>query len=244
MLLRIAAIIPAYNEEFSIENVVKEIHAVSQKCRLQITPIVVNDCSGDKTGVVAENLDCITLHLPVNVGIGSAVQTGFIFAYENNYDYAVQVDGDGQHPPEYIPILLEEMLQKNLDVVIGSRYVNKKGFQSSLARRTGIRYFHWLNKLLTGLEISDSTSGFRMINRKVLKVFKEYYPDEYPEPEAIVLYSKNKFRVSEVAVEMRERQAGKSSIDSFGSLYYMLKVTLAIIFTFARSVKAYKRILD
>lgn len=222
---------------------VKEIHTVARKSNLLITPIVVNDCSTDKTGVVAENLNCIVLNLPVNVGIGSAVQTGFIYAHDNNYDYAVQIDGDGQHPPEYVPALLQEMREKNLDVVIGSRYVDKKGFQSSFARRTGIKYFRWLNKLLTGLEINDSTSGFRMINRKVLKVFKEYYPDEYPEPEAIVLYAKNNFRVREVGVEMRERRSGKSSIDTFGSLYYMWKVTLAIIFTFVRSIKSYKRIL-
>jgi glycosyltransferase involved in cell wall biosynthesis len=232
--LKIAAIIPAFNEANSISDVVNEIHLTAKQCGLTIVPVVINDCSTDETAQIIDVLECIALHLPVNVGIGGAVQTGFKYAFENGFDYAVQVDGDGQHPAQFIPVLYKAMHAEDLDVVIGSRYISKKGFQSSVARRTGINYFRWLNKVLTGIEVADSTSGFRMVNRKVLEIVTEYYPDEYPEPEAIVLYKKFNFRVGEVAVEMRERQGGKSSINTFSALYYMMKVTIAIIFTFIR----------
>lgn len=233
--MRIAAVIPAYNEAESIEKVVSEIHAVAASSGIAITPVVINDCSTDRTGDIISKLNCISIHLPINAGIGTAVQTGFIYAYDNGYDFAVQVDGDGQHPAIYIPVMLDAIREKDLDVVIGSRYIDKKGFQSSAARRAGIKYFKWLNRFLTGLEINDSTSGFRMLNRRALKIAAEYYPDEYPEPEAIILFSRKKLKVGECSVQMRDRMGGVSSINAFSSVYYMLKVTLAIIFTFVRS---------
>jgi glycosyltransferase involved in cell wall biosynthesis len=232
--MKIAAIIPAFNEEKSIRSVVEEINTVARNSNLIIVAVVVNDCSVDRTAAIIEDLDCVPLHLPVNLGIGGAVQTGFKYAIENGFDRAVQVDGDGQHPAEFIPSLSKVMTENNFDVVIGSRYLDKKGFQSTRIRRTGIRYFKWLNKLFTGREIHDSTSGFRMLNRKALAVVNDYYPDEYPEPEAIVLFSKNKLIMGEVAVEMRERQGGVSSINSFAAVYYVCKVSLAIFFTWLR----------
>jgi glycosyltransferase involved in cell wall biosynthesis len=233
--LKIAAVIPAFNEEKSIANVVDDIHRAAIESGLQIIPVVINDCSTDNTSIIAKNKNVIVLDLPVNLGIGGAVQTGFKYAFENKFDFAVQVDGDGQHPASFISQLFFAMIEKKLDVVIGSRYLDKKGFQSSAARRVGINYFRRLNKLLTGKNITDSTSGFRMINRRTMEIVTEYYPDEYPEPEAIVLFSKYKLDIGEIPVEMRERQGGESSITTFSALYYMSKVTIAIVFTFLRS---------
>jgi hypothetical protein len=231
----LAIIIPAYNEEASITDVVHSLVSMIAQNNLKAEIIVVNDCSTDGTGKIIEMLDCTAIHLPVNLGIGGAMQTGFKFAFENNFDFAVQVDGDGQHPAEEIPKLLAAMKKEDLDVVIGSRFISKEGFQSSFMRRAGITWFRWLNKFLTGLDIRDSTSGFRMFNRKTLAIVSEIYPDEYPEPEAIILFAKNNLKVGEVSVTMKERQGGASSIGLLSGMYYMWKVTLGILFTFIQN---------
>lgn len=229
--MKIAAIVPAYNESHAITDVVNDLLTTAANTNLQLTVVVVNDCSTDNTGEIIEQLPCVALHLPVNLGIGGAVQTGFKYAFENEFDFAIQVDGDGQHPATEIPKMILQAIEKKWDVTIGSRFLTKEGFQSSSMRRAGINYFSRLNKLLTGFSIYDTTSGFRLLNRKALSVVIEYYPDEYPEPEAIVLYSRNKLTVGEVQVQMRERQGGVSSINSFRAVYYMGKVTLACLFT-------------
>ena len=233
-MIKIAAIVPAYNEEKSITAVVNDITQLAARENLSITVIVVNDCSLDSTSTIISALNCVALDLPVNLGIGGAVQTGFKYAFENDFDHAIQIDGDGQHPASEIPKLLDAMKEYELDVVIGSRFVSREGFQSTALRRFGINYFKWLNNLLTGVKINDSTSGFRLINRKTLAIVSEYYPDEYPEPEAIILYSLYKLKIGEVPVNMKERQGGVTSIGAFSSIYYMLKVSLAIIYTFIR----------
>ena len=233
--MKIAAIIPAYNEQDAITGVVADIHAVAEKHGIEIGVVVINDCSTDDTWKIISALDCIALDLPINLGIGGAVQTGFKYAFENGYDYAIQVDGDGQHPAETIPVLLKAIQERGLDVVIGSRFLNKTGFQSSFMRRAGINWFRWINRMLSGVDIRDTTSGLRMMNRKALKVVSEYYPDDYPEPEALVLFAKRKLKIGEVAVEMKERQGGTSSIGAATSIFYMWKVTLGVFFTFIRS---------
>ncbi len=231
---KIAAIVPAYNEEKAITAVVNDILQTAQSQNLSIAVIVVNDCSKDSTSEIISKLNCVALDLPINLGIGGAVQTGFKYAFENGFDYAIQVDGDGQHPASEIPKLITAAKENNLDVVIGSRFMSKEGFQSSAIRRFGINYFKRLNRFLVGITINDSTSGLRLINKKTLEIVSEYYPDEYPEPEAIILYSLNKLKIGEVSVNMKERQGGVSSISSVSSIYYMFKVTLAIIYTFIR----------
>jgi glycosyltransferase involved in cell wall biosynthesis len=233
-MIKIAAIIPAYNEEKAIAAVVDDINKIAREKDLTIDVIVVNDCSKDNTSEIISKLNCVALNLPINLGIGGAVQTGFKYAFYNNYDYAIQVDGDGQHPASEIPVIFKKATEENADVVIGSRFISNDGFQSSAIRRFGISYFKWLNKILVGITIHDSTSGFRMINKKVLELVSEYYPDEYPEPEAVILYSLHNFKVTEVQVTMKERQGGVSSIGAFSSVYYMFKVTLAIIYTYIR----------
>jgi len=239
-MTRIAIVIPAYNEEKAIAAVVDDINAVGKQHALDLTAVVVNDCSKDATPEVISKLNCVAINLPVNLGIGGAVQTGFKYAFENDFDFAVQVDGDGQHPASEIPKLVKTAQETGSDVVIGSRFIEKEGFQSSAMRRFGINYFKRLNNMLVGVTITDSTSGFRLINKKVLELVSNYYPDEYPEPEAIIVYSLNGFRMAEVAVTMRERQGGVSSIGAFASVYYMFKVSLAIFYTFIR-IKFQKR---
>ncbi|MEI6815103.1 MAG: glycosyltransferase family 2 protein [Bacteroidota bacterium] len=231
--MKIAAVIPAYNEEKSIVAVVDSINTLRIQ-GIDITAIVVNDCSKDNTAAVASKADCILLNLPVNLGIGGAVQTGFKFALRNHFDIAIQVDGDGQHPANEIPNLIAPIINNLADVVIGSRFIEKTGFQSSSLRRGGIKYFKYVHRLLVNVQFTDSTSGFRALNKKALTIVDEYYPDEYPEPEAIVLYAFNDLKILEIPVEMRERQGGVSSINTLSGIYYMIKVTLAIIFTYIR----------
>lgn len=232
--MRIAVVVPAYNEEASIEYVVANINRIAQEHALQLVPVVVNDCSKDRTAEIIKKLPCVAINLPVNLGIGGAVQTGYKYAFQNGFDYAIQTDGDGQHPAEEIPNMLRMLEEQKLDVVVGSRFITKEGFQSSFMRRLGIQYFMFLNKVLIGLKITDNTSGFRLINKRALAIVSDYYPDEYPEPEAIILYHKRGLRIGEIPVIMRERQGGVSSISSSHSIYYMFKVSLAIIFTYIR----------
>lgn len=231
---RIAVIIPAYNEQSTIADVVASVVLLNQWKIFTVVAVVVNDCSTDRTGEIIKGLDCVAIQLPINLGIGGAVQTGFQYALAHGFHYAIQIDGDGQHPPECIPEMLAALKLRELDVIIGSRFIARKGFQSTMARRMGIGYFHRLNKWLVGVDIRDSTSGMRLLNRNALSIVSEYYPDEYPEPEAIILYALNGLRVGEFPVQMNSRQGGVSSIGTGSSVYYMFKVTLAILFTYLR----------
>ena len=232
--IKIAVIIPAFNEENNISKVVENINKIKRSHGFDITPIVINDCSTDDTFKVALSCGCIVLNLPVNLGIGGAVQTGYKYALRNNFDIAIQVDGDGQHPAEEIPKLINPIFNGDADIVIGSRFIEKTGFQSSNIRRVGINYFRYIHQFLVHVQFTDSTSGFRAINRKALVIVNDYYPDEYPEPEAIILFAFNGLKIMEVPVEMKERQGGVSSIGTVSGIYYMIKVTLAIFFTYMR----------
>jgi glycosyltransferase involved in cell wall biosynthesis len=231
---KILVIIPCFNEEFSIKKLVEDINAVKKQYDLPINILVVNDCSKDNTLEVVKSLDCLYLDLPVNLGIGGGMQSGYKYAFRNGYEYAVQMDGDGQHPASELPKLLNEALLEQSDVIIGSRFLEGKGFQSSFFRRLGINYFKWLNRIMIGQIIHDSTSGFRVFNSKTLEIVNQYYPDEYPEPEAIVLFGLRKLKMKEIPVEMCERQGGVSSIHSLRAVYYMFKVSLGIIFVYIR----------
>ena len=231
---KILVIIPCFNEETSIKKLVEEINTVKKQHSLPINILVVNDCSKDNTLEIVKSLGCLYLDLPVNLGIGGGMQSGYKYAFRNGYEFAVQMDGDGQHPAVELPKLLKEALLKQSDVIIGSRFLEGKGFQSSFFRRLGINYFKWLNRILIGQTIHDSTSGFRVFNRKTLEIVNQYYPDEYPEPEAIVLFGLKNLKMKEIPVEMCERQGGISSIHSLRAIYYMFKVSLGIIFVYIR----------
>ena len=217
-------IIPAYNESGNIENTVKDIVENAHG----FDYLIVNDCSKDNTLDICRENHFNYINLPINLGIGGAVQAGYRYAYYHGYDTAVQFDGDGQHDAAYLSKLLEVIEKDEADMVIGSRFIENEGFQSSGLRRVGIRYFTRLIKLLTRETITDPTSGMRMVNRKLLKEFTESYPKDYPEPESAVTILKRGYRVKEIPVQMRSRAEGESSISMGKSVYYMIKVSLAI----------------
>lgn len=218
-------IIPAYNEG---ENIKTTIDEVVKKAK-GFDYVVINDCSTDNTKIICEKYKYNYIDLPINLGIGGAVQTGYRYGYREGYDLAVQVDGDGQHDPTFLNQMAEFLEKKDVDMVIGSRFIDKKGFQSSGTRRIGIKYFTILIKILTGKTITDPTSGLRMVNRDIMKVFAYDYPKDYPEPESVVSILCKKKKVEEIPVIMRERSGGVSSISLKKSVYYMIKVSLAIL---------------
>lgn len=218
-------IIPAYNERGNIEKTVQNV----MKYAPEFDYVIVNDCSTDDTLDICRDRGFHVLNLPVNLGIGGGVQTGYLYAWRNDYDIAVQFDGDGQHNAAFLNEMEEKLVQENLDMVIGSRYIKKEGFQSSGLRRIGIRYFTWLIRLVTGKKITDPTSGMRMVNRDVIALYANNYPKDYPEPESVVTILKKGKRVEEVPVQMNAREEGVSSISPRKSVYYMVKVSLAIL---------------
>lgn len=219
-------IIPAYNEEKNIENTIKKILDLHNP---DIDYIIINDGSTDNTLEILENNHFNYLNLPANLGIGGAVQTGYKYALYNNYDIAIQFDGDGQHNIEYISQLIQQIEASN-DLVIGSRFLdNLTGFKSTKTRRVGIKLLSNLIKLCTGKKITDPTSGFRACNKKIIELFSMNYPYDYPEPDTIVKVIKKGFNVKEIPVIMNEREQGKSSINMLKSVYYMIKVSLSII---------------
>ena len=207
-------IIPAYNESANIEKTVASI----KKDAKGFDYVIINDCSVDNTRKICEDNGFNIVNLPINLGIGGAVQTGYRYAYEHGYDVAVQVDGDGQHDPEFLDTMAVYLIDHNLDMVIGSRFIEKKGFQSSYTRRMGIRFFTGLIKLMTRKTITDPTSGLRMIGRR-----------DYPEPESVVAILRRNMKVEEIPVVMKAREGGVSSISLKKSVYYMIKVPLAIL---------------
>lgn len=222
---RVLVIIPAYNESQNIENVID--HLVSRGKEYDY--LVINDGSTDDTARICEAQHFRYLNLPINLGIGGAVQAGYIYAQRNDYDIAVQMDGDGQHDITYLEDMLKPLLSGEADIVIGSRFLKKEGFQSSMIRRVGIRFLSFLILLTTGKKIMDVTSGYRAVNKRFIDIYVRDYPTDYPEPEAIVTAIMNRGRIMEVPVQMRAREGGSSSITFLKSIYYMIKVTLAIL---------------
>jgi len=218
-------IIPAYNEQESILDTVRDV----EKNAPGFDYVVVNDCSKDNTLQICRENYIHVLDLPINLGIGGAVQTGYLYAYRNGYDIAAQIDGDGQHDASYLGMMADELISENLDMVIGSRFIDNEGFQSSWIRRSGIRFFTFLMRVLFGKTITDATSGMRLCNRRTMELFIRDYPRDYPEPETVARLLRHKYKVKEVPVKMRERSGGVSSISARKSVYYMIKVTLAIL---------------
>lgn len=228
---RILAIIPAFNEAANIGSVIRGLAT----CHIPLDAIVINDGSRDATEQVATDAGATVISLPYNLGIGGAVQTGLIYARDRGYDIAIQVDGDGQHRPDEIPIIIEPVLSGETDVAIGSRFICRTGFKSSFSRRMGIWVFRAAIYLATRQVITDSTSGFRAFNRRAIEYLAEHYPCDYPEVEVVVALKRNGFRLKEFPVEMAERHGGASSITPVKSLYYMVKVLLAVLVSFLRA---------
>jgi glycosyltransferase involved in cell wall biosynthesis len=236
MTSRVVAIVPAWNEAGAIGGVIDEVLAFDP----EIDVIVVDDASSDDTANVAARHGATVLHLPFNIGIGGAVQTGFRFARDEGYELAVRLDGDGQHDASELVQLLEPIRAGVADLVIGSRFVDPRGsYRPPFARRMGIRVFARLVSLLGRQEVTDTTSGFSAMNRTAIELFAVEYPHDYPEVEATLVALRSGLRLTQVQVEMRERQAGSSSITFIRSVYYIVKVLLALL---VASLRRYPRI--
>ena len=223
--MKILIIIPAYNEA---ENIKKVINNLIENYP-QYDYLIINDCSKDETEKICKEEDYNFISLPINLGIGGGVQAGYRYALKNGYDIAIQHDGDGQHDPAYIEKVIQPILDGQADITIGSRFLEKEGFQSSSARRVGIKFLSTLIYACSGVSVKDVTSGFRAVNKEYIKMYAEDYPLDYPEPEAIVQARLHGARIQEIPVVMRERENGVSSINLKRSIYYMMKVSIAIV---------------
>jgi glycosyltransferase involved in cell wall biosynthesis len=229
---RYLAVVPAYNEAATVARVVRSLHEHAP----EFDVVVVDDGSTDRTASTAETAGACVLRLPFNLGIGGAVQAGFKYAQEQRYDYMVQVDADGQHCPEEIRTLTRAMRDDpTVDIVCGSRFLTASGYPAPISRRTGIHIFAFILSRIVRQRISDPTSGFRLYNRRGITLFARDYPHDYPEVEAVLMLHFHRLRMREVPVTMLERGGGRSSIRSGKSVYYMLKVLLAIFVGLARA---------
>jgi glycosyltransferase involved in cell wall biosynthesis len=229
---RVLAIVPAFNEQGSIEKVVNNLYLNNPT----IDVVVVNDCSTDKTEEEVRKTKANLLSLPLNLGIGGAMQTGYIYAEENGYDFAVQVDGDGQHDTTEIKKLLETAVTQKADLVIGSRFIKGGSYTQKFLRNLGITIFRFITQFLLGRKIYDATSGFRLVNRQIIQEYAEYYPTDYPEPEVLVLLNKKGYKIVEVPVKMLKRETGKSFVTPLKATYYMIKVVMSMIIMQMRKV--------
>ncbi|MDI3328378.1 MAG: glycosyltransferase family 2 protein [Alicyclobacillaceae bacterium] len=227
-------IIPAYNEERTVGEVIRSVREHVPDADI----IVVNDGSCDRTAEVAAEAGAAVLNLPFNVGIGGGMQTGYLYAREKGYQYAVQIDADGQHDPADLPRLLKHAKNGEGDMILGSRYVRRTDYRSTRMRRLGMIFFSRLVTWIIGQSVKDTTSGYRVVNRRLIELFSREYPADYPEVEAIVLLKRHGYTLLEVPTAMRERQAGSSSITPFKSVYYMVKVALALVMNVLRHPKA------
>jgi glycosyltransferase involved in cell wall biosynthesis len=222
--VRRIAIVPAYNEERNIGRVVDELRAFDAELEV----VVVSDGSVDGTADVAEAHGAHVIRLPFNLGIGGAVQTGFRYAWENGYELAVRCDGDGQHDPGQLALVVDPVLAGEADIVVGSRFAGGDGYRSSATRRIGIRLLAWIVSAIARQRVTDTTSGFQALNRRALELFASDYPHDYPEVEGMVMVIRHRLRLMEVPVSMRVREHGRSSITALRSIYYMAKVLLAL----------------
>src|SRR4051794_6201496 len=237
--MRAIALVPALNEEGTIASVVAELRAYDAELEI----LVIDDGSHDRTAEIARAAGARVLRLPFNLGIGGAVQTGFRYAFENDFDLAVRVDGDGQHDPSQLAAVVEPVVRGDTDIAGGSRYPGARGDgdRSSATRRVGIRLLARVVSPLTRQRIPDPTSGFQALNRKAIMLFAADYPHDSPEVEAIVLVERHRLRLVEVPIAMRPRTAGRSSIRTLSSVYYMVKVLLAL---FVGSFRRYSTPLE
>jgi glycosyltransferase involved in cell wall biosynthesis len=227
-------ILPAFNEEGALPGLLAEIREAAPGADIA----VLNDCSLDHTAAVARKHGALVLDLPCNLGVGGAVQAGFQYAFQRGYRYVIRCDGDGQHPPSEIPKLVEAMRSGDVDLVVGSRFLenDKDSYKSTALRSIGIRGLAFLLTLICRARVTDPTSGFQMLNRPMLTYFARSYPLDYPEPESLALLRRQGYRFREVGTRFRARTTGTSSIRSWGAMYYMLKVGLALLVDRARTV--------
>jgi glycosyltransferase involved in cell wall biosynthesis len=235
--VRLLIVIPAYNEQEALSGLLAEIRALPPEPGVEIATVVVDDGSVDRTTEVARSGSARVLRLCRNLGIGGAVQSGLRLARRDGFDYAVQIDGDGQHPPSQLRALLERARQTPApDLVIGSRFHDKNSFRSTLLRRTGSWWLRVILRVVARLKVSDPTSGFRLYGPRALALFDETYPYDFPEPESLAIARAAGLSIGEAPVTMRERQGGRSSIGAFSAVYYMVKLTIAIVLAYVRAL--------
>ena len=236
---KVLLIIPAYNEEENILNTYKKIKEFNKKNKTKYDVIVINDGSTDNTENILNENKIPHITLIHNLGIGGAVQTGYKYAYENNYDIAVQFDGDGQHDVNYVYNIIKPIVNNKSDFTIGSRFIDKTSseFKSTVARQMGIKVISKAIKIATHKKVFDTTSGFRACNKEIIKYFSDSYPLEYPEPITTTELLKKNYRLEEVPVSMNERTGGTSSIKAWKNIYYMINVCLSIIMVKIRRYK-------
>lgn len=218
-------IVPAYNEEESLPGILREIRETAPGADV----LVVNDGSRDGTPRAAREAGVLVADLPVNLGIGGAMQTGYRFAQRKGYAIAVQVDADGQHDPREIGTIVAPIREGRASLVVGSRRLGAAGYRSTALRRFGTSVLSWVVSRLTGLPLGDTTSGFRAADRRVIEAYARFYPSDYPEVEALVYVHRQGLRIVEVPVAMRPRQGGRSSITLRRAAYYMVKVPIASV---------------
>jgi glycosyltransferase involved in cell wall biosynthesis len=221
---KVLVIIPAYNEEATIGKVVSDVRAHAPEAGI----LVIDDGSVDSTASVAGKARATVVTHPYNLGIGAAMQTGYRYALKNGFDIGVQVDADGQHPAMEIEGLVAGLLEGNADLAVGSRFLGRGDYRPGLARGTGIAVFSRVISAIVGTRLTDTTSGFRAANRRCMEFLSAVYPEDYPEVESLVLLHKKGFSIIEVPVKMLKRAGGRSSISAGVSIYYMVKVLLAI----------------
>jgi hypothetical protein len=228
--MKILAIIPAYNEAERVADIVRETTQYVD------TVVVVDDGSTDSTTIKAREAGAVTLTLPVNIGYGGALQTGYRYAQVNGFDALVQLDADGQHDPRDIPTLLAPIKEGRCDLALGSRFLNPASWRPTIARKVGMKFFAFLIRIFAGLRVTDPTTGFQAMNRRVIeRVASGAYPDDYPDADVIVMLLREKFRIQEIGVIMRPAPAGKSMHSGLKPLYYIVKMTLSILVVMMRS---------
>lgn len=228
--MKVLAIVPAYNESGNIKEVCENLEKVKLNPNFDFDYIVINDGSKDNTSKICHENNFPCIDLIHNLGIGGAVQTGYLYAKKNNYDIALQFDGDNQHDANYINDLVMPIINGECDMTVGSRYVSDKSdFKSTPMRQFGIKFLSFVLRITTGKKIKDMTSGFRAINKGIISLFCNDYPNDYPEPETLVTVIKKGYVVKEIGVKMHERKHGVSSITPLKSIYYMSKVTYAML---------------
>lgn len=230
--LNVVLLIPAYNEEASLPALLQEI----QELYPDLPVVVINDASTDNTSKVVRETGATVLDLPINLGVAGAMQTGFKWAVEQGYDYAMRCDSDGQHPPENFPAMVECMKSTQADLVIGSRFLGDGDFKSEWKRRIGIGYLSLFLSIVCKHPVTDPTSGFQIVNRLLMYYFAHHYPQDYPEPESLALLRRQGYSFAEVGARFQARTGGVSSLQGLSSLYFAYKVTLALLVDRARGV--------
>lgn len=240
--MRLLVIIPAYNEQVALKGLLEELRAVERLEGVQLEAVVVDDGSHDLTAEVARAGQVRVLRLCGNVGIGGAVQSGIRLAQREGFDAAIQLDGDGQHPPDEIAKLVHEGRGSSApDIVVGTRFRDKDNFRSTLLRRVGSWWLRALLRVITRVRVSDPTSGYRLYGKRALRLFSNTYPYDFPEPESLAIARARGLTIAEVPVQMRERQGGTTSISGFSPIYYMFKVTIAVVLTYVRALGKKRR---